>query len=945
VLVPALPAPYTARGMHTSHPTSHPLSLDTAPVIVAGARQVVWMSADGEVETLSPVTAAKRARRETPVVCHARTVARRLGTDPFPMLDVLELFAFVKPAAFCVPTPRGLAEALQLPQPEGLEAEAVALQRAAWLLLKIIAAPAREEKSDPVAIAWEMGRAGWPWASMVLTALGAPNGPERGRALHGFRVWTRLKEVDQEAPPPPPAHHPVEPEEARRRLAEMLSAQVAGKVAEPRPQQADYASAVSGAFAPRPAPDAPNLVLAEAGTGVGKTLGYLAPATVWAEKNRGTVWISTYTRNLQHQIDGELDRLFDDPATKARKVVVRKGRENYLCLLNLEDAVRGLPTQPHNAVAVGLMARWAAATRDGDLNGGDFPGWLVDLLGRARTMTLADRRGECVYSACDHYTKCFIEKSVRRARRADVVIANHALVMVQAALGGGDDIGLPTRYVFDEGHHVFDAADNAFAGHLTGRETQELRRWLLGAEESRGRARGLKRRLEDLVAGDDKAQEQLDAVLMAAFRLPGDGWAARLSADNPNGPTERFLLLARRQVYARTDGAAGPYSLEADTAYPVDGLPEAADELRAALGELSKPLEALSQRLASRLDDEAAELDADQRRRIDAMSRSLHRRGTLTVEAWRAMLASLKEATPPQFVDWFAVERQEGRDVDVGLYRHWVDPTIPFVEAVSAQAHGMVVTSATLTDGTGDVALDWEAAEARTGALHLPRPAIRAQVPSPFDYKAQTRVLVVTDVRKDDLGQVAAAYRELFLAAKGGGLGLFTAISRLRAVHEKLAEPLDRAGLPLYAQHVDPLDVSTLIDIFRGEEHACLLGTDAVRDGVDVPGRSLRLIVFDRVPWPRPDILHRARREAFGRRRYEDMLTRLRLKQAFGRLVRRADDVGVFVLLDPMMPSRLFGAFPEGVEVQRVGLKEAVAITRGFLSENPGPSPASGGGG
>ncbi|WP_431856667.1 ATP-dependent DNA helicase [Azospirillum sp.] len=931
--------------MHTSHPTSHPLSLDTAPVIVAGARQVVWMSADGEVETLSRATAAKRARRETPVVCHARTAARRLGTDPFPMLDVLELFAFVKPAAFCVPTPRGLAEALQLPHPEGLEAEAVALQRAAWMLLKLIAAPAREEKSDPVAIAWEMGRAGWPWAGMVLTALGAPNGPERGRALHGFRVWTRLKEVDQEAPPPPPAHHPVEPEEARRRLAAMLSAQVSGKVAEPRPQQADYASAVSGAFAPRPAPDTPNLVLAEAGTGVGKTLGYLAPATVWAEKNRGTVWISTYTRNLQHQIDGELDRLFDDPATKARKVVVRKGRENYLCLLNLEDAVRGLPTQPHNAVAVGLMARWVAATRDGDLNGGDFPGWLVDLLGRARTMTLADRRGECVYSACDHYAKCFIEKSVRRARRADVVIANHALVMVQAALGGGDDIGLPTRYVFDEGHHVFDAADNAFAGHLTGRETQELRRWLLGAEESRGRARGLKRRLEDLVAGDDKAQEQLDAVLMAAFRLPGDGWAARLSADNPNGPTERFLLLARQQVYARTDGAAGPYSLEADTGYPVDGLLEAADELREALGALSKPLAALSQRLASRLDDEAAELDADQRRRIDAMSRSLHRRGTLTVEAWRAMLASLKEATPPQFVDWFAVERQEGRDVDVGLYRHWVDPTVPFIEAVNAQAHGMVVTSATLTDGTGDVALDWEAAEARTGALHLPRPAVRAQVPSPFDYKAQTRVLVVTDVRKDDLGQVAAAYRELFLASQGGGLGLFTAISRLRAVHEKLAEPLDRAGLPLYAQHVDPLDVSTLIDIFRGEEHACLLGTDAVRDGVDVPGRSLRLIVFDRVPWPRPDILHRARREAFGRRRYEDMLTRLRLKQAFGRLVRRADDVGVFVLLDPMMPSRLFGAFPEGVEVQRVGLKDAVAITREFLGEGTSPSPAPGGGG
>jgi ATP-dependent DNA helicase DinG len=104
-----------------------------------------------------------------------------------------------------------------------------------------------------------------------------------------------------------------------------------------------------------------------------------------------------------------------------------------------------------------------------------------------------------------------------------------------------------------------------------------------------------------------------------------------------------------------------------------------------------------------------------------------------------------------------------------------------------------------------------------------------------------------------------------------------------------------------------------------------------MRDGVDVPGRTLRLIVFDRVPWPRPDILHRARRKHFGGRHYDDSIARLRLKQAFGRLVRRADDKGVFVLLDPMSPSRLFGAFPPGVEVQRLGLAEAVAAICGFL--------------
>jgi len=238
-------------------------------------------------------------------------------------------------------------------------------------------------------------------------------------------------------------------------------------------------------------------------------------------------------------------------------------------------------------------------------------------------------------------------------------------------------------------------------------------------------------------------------------------------------------------------------------------------------------------------------------------------------------------------------------------------------------------------DGSGDIAADWGAAEARTGAKHLPNAAVRAQVTSPFDYPRQTRVFIVTDVRKDDLDQVSAAYRVLFLAAGGGGLGLFTAITRLRQVYKRIAGDLEEAGIPLLAQHVDAIDTSTLVDIFRAEEDACLLGTDAVRDGVDVPGRALRLMVFDRVPWPRPDILSRARGGHFGRQRWTDMQTRFRLKQAFGRLVRRADDRGVFVLLDPMMPTRLCTAFPPGVEVQRIGLAEAVAITKEFLASGP----------
>jgi ATP-dependent DNA helicase DinG len=264
----------------------------------------------------------------------------------------------------------------------------------------------------------------------------------------------------------------------------------------------------------------------------------------------------------------------------------------------------------------------------------------------------------------------------------------------------------------------------------------------------------------------------------------------------------------------------------------------------------------------------------------------------------------------------------------------------PFAEHVMQDAQGVLITSATLTDGSGDPVKDWEAAEARSGALHLAaqpngKGALRARVPSPFDYQQQTRVFIVNDVRREDPAQVAGAYRALFEASGGGALGLFTAIARLRAVHQRIAAPLAEAGLTLLAQHVDAMDAATLVDIFRAEEDACLLGTDALRDGIDVPGRSLRLVVFDRVPWPRPDILHKARKARFGGSAFDDSLTRLRLRQAFGRLVRRADDHGVFVLLDRQLPSRLLGAFPDGVEIRRLGIKEAIAETAAFLRSSP----------
>ncbi|NJO67838.1 MAG: ATP-dependent DNA helicase, partial [Rhodospirillales bacterium] len=873
-----------------------------------------------------------------PLVCHARAAAARLDRPIFPAYDLLELFAFVRPARFCVPTPRGLAEALLLPLPNSTESEAAVLFTVARSLLAELTASPR---LDAIPIAMAMARGRWRWSGMVLAALGGDemnNGDlaSASRAGSGLNVWTRLREWEDGPPPAPPDTWPVEPVEARARLVQLLAAN-----AEPRHQQMDYASQAAAAFLPRQQEDQPNIALIEAGTGIGKTLGYIAPATVWAEKNHGSVWISTHTRNLQRQLDQELDRAYPDRRLKAQRVVVRKGRENQICLLNYEEAVSRAMVRKEDAVALGLVARWLLATRDGDMAGGDFPGWLADLLGVSLTLDLTDERGECIYSACRHYRRCFIERAVRRARHADIVVANHALVMAHATRG--DDIVPPTRFIFDEGHHLFQAADSAFSLHLSGRETHELRQWICGSERMRGsRRRGLRRRLGDSSADDGNTDLAVGLVERLAQALPDAGWRRRLISGEPLGPAEEFLALARQQVLARSNERDPLYSLEAPL-YPTSpGLIDAAVALDRAIGRLLDPLRSLLRLLTDRLDDEAATLDAGARQRIDGIRRGIERRALLPLAGWQAMLRAIRrdgdgcgpdaaDSDAAAFVDWLGIDRINGQEFDVGLHRHWIDPMTPFAQTVLTPAHGALITSATLRDSSGDEEADWRAAARATGVLNVARSPIQAALPSPFDYPRQTRVIIVNDLNRDDPRQVAAAMRELFVASEGGALGLFTAINRLRGVWRLLAEPLEAAGLLLLAQHVDALDTGTLVDIFRAEENSCLLGTDALREGIDVPGRSLRLVVLDRVPWPRPTLLHRARRKEFGARDYDDRLTRMRLKQAYGRLVRRAEDRGVFVILDRALPSRLLSAFPAEVCIHRVGLAETLALVRETL--------------
>jgi ATP-dependent DNA helicase DinG len=860
------------------------------------------------------------AAADTPLLMlNAPLVATRLGYPDLSGLDLLELFAFVHPARFVVPTPKGLAHALDLAEPESDADVPLLLQQAAEILLGTCTASTWPQREGAWTALQSLIRLRWSWAPLLTARIATPATSERW-------LFARLPEWEEAPERPQPAQLTLDPQAVATRLAELT-----GQGAEPRPAQAAYAAEAAHVFGPRSAQGQPHLLLAQAGTGIGKTLGYLAPAALWSQAAQGTVWVSTYTKALQRQLRSESRRAWPPRRTDgSAPVVVRKGRENYLCLLNLEDALQGGFTS-RAAILAQLVARWAAYSQDGDMIGGDLPGWLPTLFRQRGVTALTDRRGECVYAGCPHYRKCFIERASRASAQADLVIANHALVMVNAARGR-DAAQRPTRIVFDEGHHVFEAADSTFAAALTGAETIELRRWVIGPErDSKGRRRGLAARLADVASYDEAGGKAIAAARHAAEALPGDGWLQRLHENAPSGPLEELFAGVRAVTYARDEsgGQEGGYGLETEAAQLDGPIVEFAGAAQAALGELRAPLMRLGVRLEALLAEPPDWLDGAGRARIEGARHSLGWRIDM-LAAWEALLARIGGPADPEFVDWLAVERSEAREFDVGLHRHWLDPMKPFAQVVLQGAHGVMLTSATLKDGD-----DWDSAVTRSGAPELGLTPRLSSFDSPFDYGAQAEVLIVTDVTKGDMAALAGAYARLIEAAGGGALGLFTAIRRLRAVQGRIADRLARAGLPLYAQHVDPIDTGTLVDIFRDDPRASLLGTDALRDGVDVPGNSLRLVVMEQVPWPKPSILHRARRLAGGGAAYDDKVIRARLAQAFGRLIRTRQDQGMFVVLSAAFPSRLLSAFPAGTRVTRLTLEEALQRVAAGVSHSP----------
>lgn len=938
--------------------------LEDYSALIIQNNQFSFLSAEGEFLHLPLQSLHSELKKNTKIlVIHSAFTYRKLKspktirTDQW--LDLIELAAFIFPTRSFGFTIQSFANTLNISLPTIIEADLL-LNLMDHLIEHLKEQYTQQNREIIAAQLAALYYAQWLWAPILLDilAISLPLPANHLQPADSLKIWRRLPKWQDMPPRPQPSQYPLERKETLTRLATLL-----GPHAENRVGQTDLTDITRFAFEPCLEQGHPNVVLAEAGTGTGKTLAYIAPASLWAERNQGSVWINTYTRHLQRQIEEEFKRLYPDPKLRQKHIIVRKGRENYLCLLNLEEHLNSSlhSTQYNrNKIAIILLCRWAEASNDGDLFGGDLPNWYHDLFNDKILYSLAERRGECIHAACPHYQTCFVEQSIHKAQYADIVIANHALLINQFTWSLENaspewEQSLPTHLIFDEAHHLPDATDSAFTVALSALETSELRRWLLGNEGNKTRSKGLKKRIYDIIIGDKILEENLETILKAAYILPPLNWSSHLmpkennDTEYPHNSMEHFFFLIQKQIQARTLSPSTekniplPFEQNECDLFPI--LPELQiliPDIIQSLRNLFSHLQSFIKKIDEKLTNEKEKLDKNSHDRLDVTRASLIRRAINPLTLWINLLTLLNNPESPYIksethITFLKIEKKNNFILDIGLFHHWLDPTIPFMKMISQNIQGMLLTSATLKDeGSNDTEAAWTAAEQRIGTIHLPTPPIRAALTCPFDYKQQARVYIVNDLNILSIQQLAHAYLHLFKASKGGALGLFTAIHRLRAVHEKIVNPLEQANISLFAQHVDPLSNNSLVDLFKSDTHSCLLGTDAMRDGINIPGHALRLVVFEKVPWPRPDILHRERRKYFYKNAphlYDDQIVRLRLRQAFGRLIRNQTDKGIFIILDRRTPSRILSAFPKETPIQRLSLELTLKEIENFYTK------------
>jgi ATP-dependent DNA helicase DinG len=636
------------------------------------------------------------------------------------------------------------------------------------------------------------------------------------------------------------------------------------------------------------------VLLLEAGTGVGKSFGYLVPALAWARANHERTVISTNTINLQEQLVGKdlpllRDALGDEDYTPTFALL--KGWRNYLCRARLASASASQQSllEPEKLDELVNITAWAAHTADGSL--ADLPtqptGEVWD--------EVAAEADLCPRLRCSYFDSCFVFQARRRAAQADVVVVNHHLLAADLAVRQASDnwdeaAVLPAyqRLIIDEAHHLEDVAANHLGRRVSSRAVARLFNRL-----ERG-GKGLLPALQrDLQSADDLlSRASLD--LVHERLLPA-------SADARRAAEQLFLRLFGLMEAA----GPGPFRLDEDFAQHAvwqEGLERELTAALSAFRQLAEHVETVSDRLAQ------VELTEGRSRLLLECRGVLRRLGAIS-DGLGAVLRPASQRQPD--VRWLERLGQRGSTLQLAAVPLDLAPVLR--ELLFDRLKTVALTSATLAVG-GDFAF----LASRIGLAGSESPVTAQEIfPSPFDYPSQCLLGVPDDTpdpREDPAGHdamVAGVVHDLAYASDGGIFVLFTSHAQLRRVATAIRGTLGHR-FPILAQGEGQRD--QLLNRFRTAGNAILLGTDSFWEGVDVPGRALRGLVLAKLPFKVPsEPLTAARLERLaeqGEDGFSGYLlphAALKLKQGFGRLIRGTGDCGVVLLLDSRVVHRRYG--------------------------------------
>ncbi|MGQ9779628.1 MAG: ATP-dependent DNA helicase [Bacillota bacterium] len=653
-----------------------------------------------------------------------------------------------------------------------------------------------------------------------------------------------------------------------------------------RPPQAEMAATVWQAFARG------KTAIIEAGTGTGKSLAYLYPGLVHARLAGRPLIVSTNTINLQEQLlEKDLPTLAGLVSPPPRAVLLL-GRGNYLCRrrLNLPSVWGGM-----------LDGRLhAAILRAAEEGRGERPRLGFSVPEEAWSRIASDGQ-TCLRQHCPWHETCFWQAARRAAAAAEIILVNHHLLLSDAvlrrSLGWDTDRAVLPRYdrvVFDEAHHLEEIATEHLARRIDGPTLHRLLDLLhrSGGHEPTG---VLAYCLLGVATGGPVPEKTrlAEARSLAAEALQV---VERLRAKA--GPF--FALLASFAREGGQDGSRWQRRYRGHLGRQIKGFGELAEDLLVLAGELAD----LLSRLLSRW-----EADPEAPTTEEGLVLKAALGGLLD---FRDDLPAVLAGEDEDHVYWVeTAPRGEEKETTAVMAPLEVGPLL--CETLFAHLHSAVFASATLTADGG-----FGFFRERLG-LDLVHPACRLELvlPSPFDYRRQVLLAVPRDLPEPDdaaFPEAASSFlRELLVTVGGRTLILFTSYTTMEKVSCLL-----RASLPpgLFLRQQGERPRGDLLAELREGEGIVLCGTDSFWEGVDVAGEALSCVVIARLPFsvPREPVVearmeHLEREGENGFYRYLLPQAVLKLKQGFGRLVRRGGDTGVVVILDRRFLDRAYGRY------------------------------------